>query len=453
MANTETDRGLPVADLETLTLRVLYSGDEGIQAARTLVLSEGSLWIGRAASSGRTGDPYLPLLTDRLASERHARLHLEAGEVTLYDLQSRNKTYRNGHAVSQSPLGDGDLIRVGKTLLLLRRQRGPILAVPEVPFIVESPMLREVVKKICTLARSPDIVLLHGETGVGKEVLARLLHEGSGRPEPFMAVNCAAIPPSLAESELFGHTAHAFTGSRGAPGYFRAAGEGTLLLDEIGDMRLDLQAKLLRVLEERRVTPVGGTQSLPVRARIVAATHQDLLAAVQEGRFRADLYGRLNAAVVKIPPLRLRREEILPILFATFDQHTPPRLTPRLVEALLLYEWPFNVRELIKLGRVLRLHAAEYPVLDLPLVAEHLGAWAEAPPAKASADPAAAPAESSCRPEVTASAPPIELAVLDRLLREHQGVLERVAQTLGRSRRQIRRWMDAYGLHRRSYIK
>lgn len=451
MANTETDRVPPSTDLQTITLSVLYSG-EGLQAAHTLVLGEGSLWIGRASMPPRSDEPCLPLLSDRLASERHARLHVQAGTVMLYDLGSRNKTYRNGHAITQSRLVDGDLIRVGRTLLILRQHNRPLLTLPEVPFVVESPALRAVVEQLCALAPTSDIVLLHGETGVGKEVLAKLLHERSGRPAPFLAVNCAAIPPSLAESELFGHIAHAFTGARGAPGYFRAAGEGTLLLDEIGDMPLDLQVKLLRVLEERTVTPVGSTQSLPIRARIVAATHQDLPTAVQQGRFRADLYGRLDAAVVRIPPLRSRREEILPILLGTLGPD-PPRLTPRLAEALLLYQWPFNIRELLKIGGVLRRYSTQHAVLDLPLMAEHISALTQTGAVPPDPQLPAALEAGTGTERDSPSTPAIERAVLDRLLREHQGVLERVAQSLGRSRRQIRRWMDTYGLHRRNYIK
>jgi DNA-binding NtrC family response regulator len=194
-------------------------------------------------------------------------------------------------------------------------------------------------------------VLITGETGTGKELVARLLHDSSDRASrAFVAVNCAAIPRDLLESELFGHVKGAFTGAiadrRGA---FRQAHGGTLLLDEIGDMGLDMQAKLLRVLEERTVTPVGAGRPEPVDLRIVAATHHDVAQLVDAGGFRKDLFFRLNVLPIHIPPLRLRPTDIAELashFLALASAPEPMALSQAAIDRLQAYAWPGNVREL-----------------------------------------------------------------------------------------------------------
>jgi DNA-binding NtrC family response regulator len=197
-------------------------------------------------------------------------------------------------------------------------------------------------------------VALYGESGVGKEVLARAIHFASGRPENrFVAVNCAGIPATLLESELFGHVRGAFTGAeRDREGMFDLAREGTLLLDEIGDMPLELQAKLLRVIQERSYTPLGSSRQVQADFRIIVATHHDLRQHVRQGRFRADLYHRINTFPITIPPLRERREEI-PLLVGHFLQHLRaelgkhlPGISKRGMDFLQGYDWPGNIREL-----------------------------------------------------------------------------------------------------------
>ncbi|OFZ18609.1 MAG: hypothetical protein A2X94_01575 [Bdellovibrionales bacterium GWB1_55_8] len=212
----------------------------------------------------------------------------------------------------------------------------------------QSPMV-EVARKLEKLARTPLTVLILGETGTGKEVVARELHRKSDRAKgPFVAVNCAAIPAPLLESTLFGFEKGAFTGAiRSQPGKFQIASGGTLFLDEIGDLPLELQAKLLRVLQERMVEPIGARAPLPVDIRVLSATHQELERAVREGRFRQDLYFRLNGATLKIPPLRERREDILPLadLFLKAAGCELP-ISPDAREALTRNSWSGNVREL-----------------------------------------------------------------------------------------------------------
>src|SRR5499427_299225 len=204
------------------------------------------------------------------------------------------------------------------------------------------------------LAATHSTVLIQGESGTGKELVARALHyHGPRRHRPFVPVNCAAMPEGLLESELFGHTRGAFTGAAMARrGLFLEASQGTLFLDEIGDMPLDMQAKLLRVLEQRQIRPVGSDREVAVDVRVLAASNQDLAGAVQQGTFREDLYYRLCVMPVEVPPLRAHREDI-PLLAETFVQRQvtdhkvrPRRFTPKALRCLEQYDWPGNVRQL-----------------------------------------------------------------------------------------------------------
>jgi len=197
-------------------------------------------------------------------------------------------------------------------------------------------------------------VLIQGESGTGKEVIARYLHELSTRVEgPFLSINCGALPESLLESELFGHVKGSFTGAvRDKQGLFAAARGGTFFLDEIGEMSPATQVKLLRVLQEREAIPVGGTEAIPVDVRVVAATNRDLEEDIKRGRFRTDLYYRLNVINIHLPPLRDRRDDI-PIFVKEFLVHiaaerheTPKALSPEAEEVIMAYDWPGNVREL-----------------------------------------------------------------------------------------------------------
>ena len=220
--------------------------------------------------------------------------------------------------------------------------------------ISQSPAMASVFELVDRAASSPSTVLLTGETGVGKEVIARELHARSLRDsEPFVAINCAAFPESLLESELFGHVKGAFTGAdRAKIGLFEAARGGTLFLDEMAEMGLPLQAKLLRVLQEREIRPVGGTQQIAVRCRIVAATNRVLAEEVEAGHFREDLFYRLNVFPIRIPPLRDRKEDILPLARHFLALHGPREgktdchLSLASSQLLLGYGWPGNVREL-----------------------------------------------------------------------------------------------------------
>ena len=223
--------------------------------------------------------------------------------------------------------------------------------------ITRSPVMEDLLRQARLVADSDAAVLITGESGTGKELLAQAIHRASRRgARPFVAVNCGAIPGELLESELFGHARGAFTGAVQAhKGLFQAADGGTLLLDEIGDMPLPLQVKLLRVLQQGEVRPVGSTQAIPVNVRVISATHRDLDAQRAAGLFREDLYYRLNVVSLRLPPLSERREDI-PLLATHFLQRLAeryqkpvPSLAPDAMQALVAAPWPGNVRQLLNL--------------------------------------------------------------------------------------------------------
>jgi two-component system response regulator GlrR len=220
--------------------------------------------------------------------------------------------------------------------------------------VTRSPLMENLLTQARLIADSDASVLIQGQSGTGKELLARAIHNASPRADkPFVALNCSAIPEQLFESELFGHVKGAFTGAtRDHPGLFRAAEGGTLFLDEVGDMPLSFQVKLLRTLQERVIRPVGSTASIDIDVRIISATHQDLLQAVEESTFREDLYYRLNVVNLELPSLAERREDII-LLANHFLRQFPDAakrgitgFSPEAQEAMLYAAWPGNVRQL-----------------------------------------------------------------------------------------------------------
>ncbi len=252
----------------------------------------------------------------------------------------------------------GELISVARERLRGARTSGRARTVPPKPppddIVVVDPLMKQVFQLAARAASSPITVLIAGETGAGKEVVAEALHRlGQRAKGPFVRLNCAALPEALVESELFGHEKGAFTGAIGQKtGYFQAAAGGTLFLDEIGELPPGTQAKLLRVLEQRKITRVGGTKEIAVDVRLVCATNRDLDLEVKRGRFRADLYFRISAFVIPVPPLRDRRTEIGP-LASRFARELSAELGDRIAaigpdafDALKAYDWPGNVREL-----------------------------------------------------------------------------------------------------------
>jgi transcriptional regulator with GAF, ATPase, and Fis domain len=319
----------------------------------------------------------------------------------------------------------------------------------------KSPACAEFVQRVSLYAQADYTVLLRGETGTGKEVIARALHELSRRQKgPFVPVNCAAIPEQLMESMLFGHEKGAFTGAlQPRRGHFEEAHGGTILLDEIGDMALELQAKILRVLQDRIVVPIGSRRQVRVDVRIVAATHQDLERMVREGRFRQDLYYRLRELEIVLPPLRERKEDI-PALVARFLEEAAeelglretPSLTPEAAVRLERARWPGNIRELrhVVKGAALRAGGSAIRELDLDLDGEAQMAPTLAPLAPAGAGPGGDVGASPTTYKEQLEAQ--EKAALQRCLDEASGNLTRAAELFGVPRTTYREKLVRHGL-------
>jgi DNA-binding NtrC family response regulator len=293
-------------------------------------------------------------------------------------------------------------------------------------FLGRSPAAQRVSSLVQRIGRSDATVLLRGETGTGKSFVARLIHEASPRAqEPFRVINCASIPESLFESELFGHERGAFTGAVATrPGAFEAAGEGTVFLDEIGEMPLASQAKLLRVLEERRFERLGSNRSLPLGARVIAASNRDLHAMVKAGTFRADLLFRISVVHIDVPPLRERGDDVLLLARQILADLAPSGsrrvldFAPCALDAIRAHRWPGNVRELR--------NAIESAVVlgEGPLVrAEDL---ALAPPSNAGGDPAVV--------KLPASLADLEVRAIEAAMRACKGNRTRAAAILGINR-------------------
>lgn len=310
-------------------------------------------------------------------SREHATLSTRGPLSYLADLDSTNGTFHNECRIDSTPvtLADQDVVRLGEWVgVVCTIPRGVKPHVDCSGEMVTGPQSQELLNQARRVAASDLSVILLGESGTGKELISRFIHRNSGRGGRLIAVNCAALPETLAEAELFGHKKGAFTGAeRAADGYVRSANDGTLLLDEIGDLPLTIQAKLLRVLEESQVVPLGTPEPINVNVRFLAAGQQSLAAAVVEERFRGDLYARLNGFELRLPPLRERREEILPVFARLARQELTespmPTLSPKLVERLCLLPWPFNLRQLVQTARqmaVLHPAADEWTVEHLP---------------------------------------------------------------------------------------
>ena len=332
--------------------------------------------------------------------------------------------------------------RVGRDTEILRRTRD--LTAP--PFVAESAAMRRALDHADRAAAGRSTILLTGETGTGKEHVARRIHERSARATgPFIAINCAALPEGLLESELFGHEKGAFTGAdRRRLGWFELADGGTLLLDEIGDLPLPAQGKLLRVLQEREITRVGGSQAIRVNVRLIAATHRNLADEARAGRFREDLFFRLHVVPIALPPLRERLEDIEPLTVAFLEHFAADlgratrRLTPEALRLLRAHRWPGNVRELENLAERLLVLGGGEPIGP----AELSGLLPDTPVADASAS--SAPPAAPIIEDVSLWEQ--EHALLVQALERSNGNQTRAAQLLKISREQMRTRMRRYGL-------
>jgi DNA-binding NtrC family response regulator len=302
----------------------------------------------------------LVLSKDRTASRHHFEVHHTDHGYLLVDLNSTNGTFLDGRRIERVYLSTGAKVQAGLSTLAFTALDQEVTVEPardaELGGMVgRSVQMRQIFGLIKKIAPMDVPVIIQGETGTGKELVARAIHEHSARRgEPFVVLDCGAIPPSLIESELFGHERGAFTGAvTSRPGAFERAHGGTIFLDELGELRFDLQPKLLRVLENRELRRLGGNSLVKVDVRVLAATHRDLLKEIQAGHFREDLYFRLSVINIQLPPLRDRAEDV-PHIFErvlsdpeTIAKHGRKNFTPAAMELLTSYPWPGNVRELM----------------------------------------------------------------------------------------------------------
>ncbi|MFZ5443433.1 MAG: sigma 54-interacting transcriptional regulator [Myxococcota bacterium] len=386
-------------------------------------------------------------VADRWMSGQHARLSRVMRAWVLEDTKSKNGVRRNGEPTQRAELADGDVLELGRTFFVFRLEQpvAPDLSSdelrPAAPGLATlSPTLAAQFDELARLARSAVTISLGGPSGSGKEVIARAVHALSGRPGPFVAVNCGALPDELVESELFGHRKGAFSGATDdRPGLVRAAHGGTLFLDEVGDLPLEAQPALLRVLQEKQVQPVGATSPVPVDLRVLSATHRSLEALSAQGLFRDDLRARLSGYQLSLPPLAARREDLGILCAALVSKLAPSRASTlqlgiQAARALFSWDWPLNVRELEK-----TLEAALVLSGSGPIELEHL------PPALRSPPP---PKRSAPEDEGVDEARKAELI---SLLQQHAGNVSAVARAMGKARMQIQRWMARYQLDPRTF--
>ncbi len=418
-------------------LVLLYA--EGFGALPPAYVIRGKLIIGR----DQNADISLPVSA---VSRRHAELSKVRGKWHIRDLGSTNGTLVDGKRIEETELEQNSEVRIGDAIFKLVERSGieygqygldgrmhsggERLSRAETQ-LVGGYQMDSVAAALEQVAGSELSLLILGESGTGKEVAAREAHKKSGRKGMFSAVNCAALPENLIESELFGYKKGAFSGAdRDKTGLIQAAQGGTLLLDEIGDMPSAAQAKLLRVLQAREVLPVGATRPEPVDVRVIAATHRDLGRLQNEGRFRRDLFARLNEFSVVLPALRDRKEDIFQLTRFFLHRVGRPQLSVSFpfMAGLLHHDWPYNVRELesaIKRAATL----AEPPLLlekHLPeSVQEAIFDYADHRPAPADAHV----------PDVFE---------LRRLLEEEGGNVAAVGRRLQKARMQVHRWMKRY---------
>jgi transcriptional regulator with AAA-type ATPase domain len=426
---------------------------QSLEGIETVSIGRGG---GPSVSSAAQGPGTLFLaLPDPAVSSAHARLFRRNGNWSIEDAGSKNGTFVNGDRIqTASPISDRDVIEAGHTFLLFRGDLpapGQTAGLVDTAHVVTAPGLATLVPalgeefgKLVLVAPSKVPIVLGGESGVGKEVVASAVHRLSGRSGLFQAVNCGAIARTLVESELFGHRKGAFSGAdEDRPGLVRSAERGTLFLDEIGDLPLPAQATLLRVLQESEVVPVGGTRPAKVDFRLVAATHRNLEELAAKKEFRADLLARLAGFALRLPPLRDRREDLGLLVAAMLRRHFPDRaesisFTPDASRALLFHDWPLNIRELEKclttaavLSRGGRIGLSHLP--------SAVGAALEAPPRPGPETFTLSAEQQDLRDRLVA------------LLESHGGNVTAVADAMGKARNQIHRWMRKFAIDPERY--
>lgn len=420
-------------------------------------------WIPLGATGGVLGrsdggPEALPAIASGRVSRAHAEIqwHREVQRLSVRDLDSRNGSWLNGEALGATPqwLDPGATLRLGDVILVCDQDLGLSLSAEDVDESIApgaSGVMRRLRAQIARLAPDPAPILVIGETGTGKEQICRALHTLSGRRGPLITENCATVEANIAESRLFGHKRGAFTGaSADHRGLLQQAHRGTLYLDEIGELPLDVQPKLLRALEQGEITPLGAAGTQQVDVRVVAATHRALEEMVQAGTFRQDLRARLNIGQLQVPPLRDRRGDILDWThrlhqgWATargLGRVDPLIWTEEAAYALVNHPWPDNLRGLKRVVHRLLITEgalATAAPISLATLKPHL----EAAPSPTGPTPAATPAPAA--PSGPKPPKPDAEALADALSRF--GSVRATAKHFERDRRQIYRWIKEYDL-------
>lgn len=439
-------------------LRVCLAGVHSVSVGRGAERG-----VSRKNSGGKTA-VRIDVADDRMSRE-HLVIERTLGAWGLRDAGSSNGTFVGASRVDRAAVVDGTVVGVGRTVFVFREHKvDTAQAQSDLDFSslstlapglrTLSPSLSTEFDRLIRFATTDIDILVLGETGTGKELVAQAVHSASRRSGDFVAVNCGALTDTLVESQLFGYQKGAFSGAtENRPGLVRSADKGTLFLDEIGDLPLPSQAAFLRVLQERAVTPVGGTRPISFDAKLVAATHCPLEEMVERQEFRADLLARVRGFILRLPSLAERFEDLGGIvagIFAEKGQASTPRISLSAGMALFNHAWPQNIREL---GRALEM--GSILAGDGEIAHEHLPEYMRSASARASTSPVA-----------PSGAPPVaddsKIAVGDDgdvarreqligLLRKHEGNVSAVARDMGKARNQIQRWIKRYELDASTY--
>lgn len=378
---------------------------------------DGSAVIGRDAACDL-------VLEGRRVSRRHLRIRKEGSLLVAEDIGSKNGTFLDGRTFAAEALNEHSVLRLGDAVLLVFRASTQ----PNFGIIYEgvwgSNALRRALRDVESVSHAALSVSIVGQTGTGKEGVAKAIHGLSGRPGALVAVNCATITESLADAQLFGHKRGAFTGaSSESEGYFGAASGGTLFLDEVAELPLSVQAKLLRVLQEREYRPVGSTRTVGTDVRVVTASQRTLAEYVERGVFREDLAARLVGYEFKLPPLAERREDIGPLFTMFLRQHRDgtTQIHPKVLEALLRYAWPGNLRELQQVASRAAAVAVHGEQVELEHLPAHFALFPALEKRVALEDVASQQADDT-------------IQLLERALKAESGNVQRAAESLGISR-------------------
>jgi len=430
-------RPLPLlVNYSKVRVTVSHGPDTGV--SRDLVSS--TLRIGSASDNDLA-------LTDNTVSRRHCAIEPLTSGVRIRDEGSTNGVFIGNLRVYDAVISGNVQVRIGDTLLDVEPLSEVVAREQAVTdrfcnLIGRSPRMRELFADLARIAPSDVTVLIEGETGSGKELVAESVHAASLRSEgPLVVFDCSSVAPSLAESELFGHERGAFTGAVGTrPGVFEQADGGSIFLDELGELPKDLQPKLLRVLERREVRRLGSQRTIPVDVRLIAATNRNLAAEVQRGNFREDLYFRLAAAHVRVPPLRDRMED-LPLLVEHFLTRIKPRRTaadipPQVWTMFNTHRWPGNVRELW--NAVQRFSVTPERILSDDFSAAPVRDSRPPPPDTTHVQPLPV-----ARREASEA---FERNYLETILRRTDGNVQRAAAVAEVSRQMVQKLMRKYGI-------